>query len=57
VTVTGNYAYVAIWGDGLRVVDVSDPANPTEVGLGPANAGCGHEVAVAGDYVYVVGGW
>ena len=32
VAVSGNYAYVADYGAGLRVVDVSNPANPVEVG-------------------------
>jgi len=52
VAVAGGYAYVADGDAGLRVVDVSSPANPTEVSfydtLGYANG-----VAVAGDYAYV----
>ena len=32
IAVDGDYAYVADYKGGLRVVDVSDPANPTEVG-------------------------
>jgi hypothetical protein len=48
VTVAGNYAYVG--SDGLRVIDVSDPANPIEVGY----FGIGRsDVAVQGDYAYV----
>jgi hypothetical protein len=30
--ITGNYAYVADYGGGLRVIKVSDPTNPHEVG-------------------------
>jgi hypothetical protein len=32
VTLADGYAYVPVWVEGLRVVDVSDPANPVEVG-------------------------
>jgi hypothetical protein len=32
VRVAGDLAYVARYQDGLRIVDVSDPASPTEVG-------------------------
>ena len=33
VAVSGGYAYVADGYSGLRVVDVSDPANPVETGF------------------------
>ena len=32
VAVQGDYAYVATESNGLRVIDISDPANPREVG-------------------------
>lgn len=32
VAMTGNRAYLAAGSDGLRVLDVTDPANPTEAG-------------------------
>jgi len=48
----GDYAYVADGSGGLRVVDVSDPAHPTEVGF-YATPGDARDVAVAGDYIYV----
>ena len=32
-----QYAYVASFGEGSRIVDLSDPANPREVGLVPCN--------------------
>ncbi|MDP8240369.1 MAG: T9SS type A sorting domain-containing protein [Candidatus Hatepunaea meridiana] len=61
VTVSGDYAYVAyspIWisgdpvGGGLRVVDITDPENPEEVGFydTPVDA---IGVTVSGDYAYV----
>ena len=32
VTVSGNYAYVADYRAGLKVIDITDPANPQIVG-------------------------
>jgi hypothetical protein len=52
VAVAGGYAYVAANDAGLRVIDVSDAARPTEVGSlgtwGPA-----YGVAATGTYAYV----
>ncbi|MBC8254828.1 MAG: hypothetical protein H8E35_12500 [Ardenticatenia bacterium] len=64
VAVSGSMAYVAdagSWdgsqyvGSGLRVVDVSNPASPTELGFydTPGDAGA---VAVVGSTAYVAGG-
>ena len=39
---------------GLRVIDVSDPAHPTEVGSW--DTGTGRRVAVSGTYAYVAAG-
>jgi pimeloyl-ACP methyl ester carboxylesterase len=52
VVVRGNYAYVAGHEAGLRIVDVSMPSNPQEVGYydTPGNA---YDVALAGNYAYV----
>jgi len=52
VAVAGGYAYVAAEGSGLRVVDVSTPSNPTEVGFYDT-PGYAQGVAVAGGYAYV----
>ena len=50
MAVAGNYVYVADRSVGLRVVDVSDRANPVEVGFyAPRGA---WTVAVAGNYAY-----
>jgi len=52
VAVAGSYAYVADGVAGLRVIDVSDPANPQERGYcHTADYALG--VAVAGNYAYV----
>ena len=50
--VVGDYAYVADFDSGLRVISVADPAHPVEVGYcdTPGRA-CG--VAVNGDKAYV----
>ena len=55
VAVSGGYAYVADWEDGLVVVDVSEPANPARAG-GYDTSGSARGVAVAGDYAYVADG-
>ncbi|MBI2924511.1 MAG: hypothetical protein HYY24_02270 [Verrucomicrobia bacterium] len=66
VTVAGNYAYLIDLepsfseggaGEGLVVIDISDPANPRRVGsyshIVPSQYGGPDTVAVAGHYVYV----
>jgi DNA-binding beta-propeller fold protein YncE len=55
VAVTGNYAYVADEGSGLRIINVSNPATPTEVGFYDT-PGWAQGVAVAGNYAYVADG-
>jgi len=55
VFVTGAYAYVADGSAGLRIVDVSDPTRPREVGgTAPMPAATVH---VSGDYAYVGVDW
>jgi len=55
VAVSGSYAYVADpaigWGI-LRVIDVSEPTAPVQVGS--VEVGDAQDVAVSGDYAYVV---
>jgi hypothetical protein len=55
VAVAGNYAYVADGESGLRVIDVSDPTDPSEVGFYDTHGSAG-DVAVVGDYAYVADG-
>ena len=52
VAVSGSYAYVADGYSGLRVIDVSTPANPIEVGF-VDTPGYAYSVAVSGSYAYV----
>jgi hypothetical protein len=50
--VSGNFVYVADNSAGLRIVNVSNPTNPVEIGYydGPGNA---KSVALQGNYAYV----
>ncbi len=52
MAVTGNYAYVADGLSGLRIIDVSVPSAPAEVGFYDTS-GTAFGVAVAGNYAYV----
>jgi len=56
VAVQGSYVYVAAGAAGLRIVSVTDPVNPVEVGclVDPNNSAV--RLAVSGNYVYVVRG-
>ena len=55
VKVYEHYAYLAHGGGGpnLRIIDLSDPTNPTQVGTVPQDA---HNIAIEGDYLYMMGG-
>ena len=48
VAVAGDYAYVADQDSGLRIVDISNPATPSETGFCDT-PGSAYGVAVAGD--------
>jgi hypothetical protein len=52
VAISGDYAYVADYGSGLQVIDISDPTSPTLAGSydTPGNA---YDVAISGNYAYV----
>jgi hypothetical protein len=52
VVVSGDYAYVADFSCGLRVINVSDPSSPFEVGY-YLTPGAARDVAVSGDYAYM----
>jgi hypothetical protein len=54
VAVRGDYAFVADWSAGLRVISVADPASPTEVGHVDAPDSA-VRVTVSDNYAYVVG--
>jgi hypothetical protein len=56
VAVAGNLALVADWSNGLRIVNIADPTNPTQVGLftGPRST---FGVAVKDTFTYVAGHW
>lgn len=52
VAVAGNYAYVAGDYGGLRIINVSNPATPSEVSF-YNTAGAALDVAIVGSYAYV----
>jgi hypothetical protein len=54
VELAGNYAFVAIGNDGFCIIDVSDPANPFEVGEYDTPLGV-EELRVSGNLVYATG--
>ncbi|MDO9027212.1 MAG: hypothetical protein Q7U87_04955, partial [bacterium] len=55
VAVSGNYAYVADGDSGLRIINISNPASPTETSCYDT-PGCAYAVAVSGNYAYVADG-
>jgi hypothetical protein len=55
VAVSGSYAYVADANDGLRIIDVSTPSSPVEVGS-YNTGGSAWSVTVSGSYDYVADG-
>jgi hypothetical protein len=55
IAVAGDYVYLANWSEGLRIVDISDPALPTVVGS-VAGQGIADDVEVSGGYAYMIDG-
>ena len=55
VAVVGEYAYVADWDNGLRVIDVSDPSHPAEIGFYDT-PGYANDVFISNGYAYVADG-
>ncbi len=52
VAVSGDYAFVVKGLNGLQIVDISDPNNPSLI-AGYDTPGQAYDVAVSGDYTYV----
>jgi len=52
----GDYVYVAAYENGLKIIDVSDPENPEEVGSWDDVGIRAWDVFVSGDYAFI-GAW
>jgi hypothetical protein len=52
VAVSGNYAYLANYTDGLRVYNIGIPTNPVNIG-NTNNGGVAYGVTVSGNYAYL----
>lgn len=55
LTIVGDIVYLADFREGLRVIDVSDPENPEELGFCDT-PGRAYEVDVWGEFAYVADG-
>ncbi len=55
VSVSGDRAYLAYWGAGLRILDVADPKNPREIGSYTYPDASTHSVepSANGDFVFI----
>tara|TARA_B100001250_G_scaffold204423_1_gene175396 strand:+ start:2607 stop:5126 length:2520 start_codon:yes stop_codon:yes gene_type:complete len=54
ITISGNYAYVANGYDGIEILNIEDPTNPTLTrNYGTAYT---HSVTISGNYAYVAAG-
>ncbi|RLE24186.1 MAG: hypothetical protein DRJ65_10440 [Acidobacteria bacterium] len=56
VVVDSGYAYISQGGDGLRILDVSDPGDISNVSVFGVG-GSGEDVGILGDHAYVASGW
>jgi len=54
---SGNYLYASSWGCKLVVVNVADPAHPSQAGHLDVSDSMGFDVAVSGSYAYVAEDW
>ncbi|NQT62028.1 MAG: T9SS type A sorting domain-containing protein [Candidatus Marinimicrobia bacterium] len=52
IAVSGDYAYIANWSDGFKVIDISDPINPTLVAQMDFEGQC-WDLSVSGDHAYL----
>ena len=60
IAISGNYAYIAGYiDDGVQILDISDPSNPTHVGsitdAGAMELDGATSIAISGSYAYITG--
>jgi hypothetical protein len=53
LAIAGGRAYAASWENGLRVLDVTAPGAPVEIGAYASPFACAMDVRIAGDHAYV----
>jgi len=56
IAMQGDYAYVAAGNSGLRILDVTDPARPVEVGF-ISTPGFAQGITIAEEYAYIADSW
>lgn len=56
VYIEGNYAYIARWDAGLKIIDINDPENPVNAGYYDTS-GEARGVYVDSNYVYIADGY
>jgi len=56
IAISGNYAYLAIDEDGIRVINITSPATMTQVGLYDWALGNARSISISGNYAYVANG-
>jgi len=52
IAVSGDYAFIANWSDGFKVIDISIPTDPTQVAQIDFEGQC-WDLSVSGDYAYL----
>ncbi len=55
IAVSGNYAYIANWSDGFKVIDITDPVAPQQVAQIDFPGQC-FDLSLDGDYAYLGNG-
>jgi len=55
LAVSGGYAYVIADDEGLRIIDIADPANPTETGFYDPDDFNADDAVIWGNYALIIG--
>jgi len=52
LAISGNFVYIANWSDGFKVIDISDPTDPTLIAQIDFEGQC-WDLSVSGDYAFL----